>query len=306
MFVSHPARPRGRGRIDATAMDITALPPNTVIEGYRIAGAPVSDGFTLAYPAVETATGAEVTLVEFAPADFALRAGTILEPRPHHDDDYDWAREAFESDARALIGVRHPHKLAVHGILRALGTTYRVEARPEGVTLATILARDSTITRRELLQVLHPLLDAVEEMHRKGVLHLGIDPRHIVIGPEGAPLLTGIGRGRRAYERRVVERFALSLGFEPYDPPEIYRVDTDAGPWSDVYSLAAVAHHALTGAPPQGEPKAGEPKADEGGDAAGAQLLATIGRALANEPRRRPHSIAEWRELIRGPGRRRR
>ncbi|MFT2588468.1 serine/threonine protein kinase, partial [Escherichia coli] len=65
---------------------------------------------------------------------------------------------------------------------------------------------------------------------------------------DGVPILIDFGAARQAISHRT--RTLTSVLTPQYAPIEQYAAEGKQGPWSDIYSAAAVLHHAITGAPP--------------------------------------------------------
>ena len=82
-------------------------------------------------------------------------------------------------------------------------------------------------------------------------------------------------------------------------------LDGKQGPWSDIYSAAAVLHHAIAGLPPpDAAARVGtdpyRPLATTHADRFEPAFLGAIDRALAFAPAERPQTVEEWAALF-GP-----
>jgi hypothetical protein len=152
----------------------------------------------------------------------------------------------------------------------------------------------------ELRKLLGPLLSALEKAHGAGLHHLNLKLDAIQMTPEGIPVLARFASSRQAIARHSHEAVAVTTG---YSPIEQYDGDKAEGPWTDVYSLGAVAYRAMTGeVPPEAISRVGgDPYrrvATRCAGQYGAPFLAAIDAALAVDPAVRPQNTADWRELL--------
>jgi hypothetical protein len=88
-----------------------------------------------------------------------------------------------------------------------------------------------------------------------------------------------------------------------YAPIEQYALEGKQGPWSDIYSAAAVLYHAIAGqTPPDAAARVGKdpyrPLAEVEDDRFEPAFLDAIDRAMAFAPDDRPQSIAAWSALF--------
>jgi serine/threonine protein kinase len=292
------------------------LPVGFAFRGYEIRGAPADDGFALYYPAARSGDRLPVTIAEFLPLGIARRTGQYVEPEYGREDLFDEARERFSREAKALAGIAHDNVLATLDLIRYEGTSYRVQARREGSTLAGVIGADAALSQRELYQILDPLLDGLEAMHAAGVAHHAVSPEAVLFLPSGVLLWTDMSGARLACARACLAEGgaagagkadvgALALSPDPYRAPELARAGRDeAGPRADIYGLAAVFYRLIAGRPPQtaAERAAGEqtlPAVDHAAGRYNEQFLSAVDVGLALDPAERPHSIADWRPMFR-------
>ena len=86
-----------------------------------------------------------------------------------------------------------------------------------------------------------------------------------------------------------------------YAAPELHRADRPIGPWSDVYSLGAVAYRVAAGrVPVPAEARLAGTTMISAVDVAGipGEFAAAIDWALELEPAARPFSAEEWRQAL--------
>lgn len=102
-------------------------------------------------------------------------------------------------------------------------------------------------TREEVVQLLQPIVAALDNIHAQGLVHLDIKPENILVFADGRAVLADFGSVRRQDE-------TTGEGTPAYTSPEQAAGDRPVGPWSDVYSLGVLLYELLTGSTPfQGE-----------------------------------------------------
>jgi hypothetical protein len=194
----------------------------------------------------------------------------------------------------------------VLGLIEENGTGYLAEEYVEGQSLAAILERRGKLPEAEIRFLLSPLLDGLEQVHRVGLVHSGIEPADILFRSGGVPVLVGFGAPRPSTSARGPEADAGPTWNE-YAPHEIYDSRASVGPWTDIYALGAVLYRTVAGvAPPSGAARVaaldgGKPdpyRAAQGLPGYSAGLLAAIDRALALVERERPQSLAAFRGAL--------
>ena len=139
-------------------------------------------------------------------------------------------------------------------------------------------------------------------MHGHGYLHRDLKPANIMIrAADGTPVLIDFGAARVATRDRTHTQ-VLTPGFAPL---EQYSREGTQGPPTDIYALAAVSHHVLTGerlssAPDRILDDDYEPLVNR---IAGAdrRWLAAIDHGLALRPEDRPQTVPAWTAAMRVP-----
>ena len=181
----------------------------------------------------------------------------------------------------------------------------------EGETLSAYLERKGTLSEAELKEILYPLLDGLEVVHRADFLHRDIKPGNIVLrAADGSPVLLDFGAARQAIGAK--SRSVTSIVTPGYAPIEQYSSRGRQGAWTDIYALGGVCYRALTGQMPDDatDRMRNDPLVPVSqccvGRVSGA-FLSAIDVALSVDEGDRPQSVGAWREALgadveEGPG----
>lgn len=308
--------------MDGCVIDIDhrhPLAPGTEVGGYRIERQLGTGGFALTYRARSADGGDQVVIKEYAPLDVAERAadGITLGPISSSETTaWRQALTAFVTEAQTLAALRHPSILPVIRFFRENGTAYLVTPFVAGKSLYDLIDRTENgdggdsmdgVSQESLTAIAEQLLGALDEMHRRGILHRDIKPDNVLVdrladGSLKAVLIDfGSARITDAGRRDPMRGF----GSPGYAAPEQYDARELQGPWTDLYGLAALLYHGVTGnaPPPADDRKRGttmEPAAGAGILRYPHDFLRAIDDALDLDPALRPRSVADFRASMAG------
>lgn len=283
------------------------LPLESLLLEYRIKAVLGSDGFGITYLAQDTVLQKNVAIKEYFPSDLALRAmdGTVVPISRDTDPNYRKGLAQFLVEARALARFAHPNIVPVDRHFEANGTAYMLREYEKGESILQRFAAAPRPDEATLKKIVGPLLDGLEAVHKAGVLHRDIKPAKIFIRDEGySPVLLEFGAARLASRDAIQDIIpVLTPG---YAPIEQYVRSGHQGPWSDIYSLAAVLFWAVTGEHPADalsrlRMDTVPQMLTAARSSYSAPFLAAIQWGLAVEENRRPQNVREWRAaLLRG------
>ncbi len=282
-----------------------ALPLGTMLLEYRLESILGAGGFGMTYLAYDTLLQKKVAVKEYLPVELAVRAldGSIVPINTGTEYNYKWGLDRFLQEARLLAKFSHPNIVQVKRYFEANGTAYMVMNYESGMSLSQLLKRIPHPDEPMLTKILMPLLNGLEAVQQAGFLHRDIKPSNIFIRDTGVPVLLDFGAARLA--AGAATHTMTSILTPGYAPLEQYSKDGNQGPWTDIYSLAAVIFRAVSGENP---PDAvGRMKADTVKqtlislrDRYSVGFLHGINRGMEIDEKKRPQSVAEWRALFTG------
>ncbi|MEK9802485.1 MAG: serine/threonine-protein kinase [Curvibacter sp.] len=251
-IVPHPAfKPEVAEAPAVTHVD--ALPPGTRLSEFEIQGLLGVGGFGLVYRAYDTSLLRTVAIKEYMPAALATRLdGITVSVRSSVDEGtYRSGLQSFIAEARLLAQFDHPSLVKVYRFFEAHNTAYMVMPLYSGMTLKQARSQMVAPPPEEWLRtVLWSVLQGLHVLHRSDALHRDVSPDNIFLQDIGPPVLLDLGAARRAIHDKSHKLTAiLKVNYAPIEQ-FAEAEDLQQGPWTDLYSLAAVVYSCLRNDPP--------------------------------------------------------
>jgi non-specific serine/threonine protein kinase len=314
--------PGASASIEAMLHQVTAR-RETLPSGFRLGDCVLQevlerDGYTALYSVTNAEGGDPQVLEEYLPSALVVRGedGSLLLRDAQHALAYRAGLEAFVRESEQLARPVHPALLRVGARWQALGTAYRLTPRSDARPLAKVReAMSSPPGDPWLRALLDPLIDALKRLHEAGIVHGDVRPGRVLVRPDGMPMLGGFGSARAAISQQAP--WLASWPEPEYVPIELFDAQRGLtrGPWSDLYSLAAVSYFCLTGrAPLAAQLRAeglalpslssvlgGMPAIVIGHEPHRDALLIALDRAMSVEPRDRQQSMEQFRQELDSP-----
>ena len=226
-----------------------ALPRGTLLLEFRIESVLGSGGFGITYLATDTLLQEQVAIKEYLPNELAVRTSdaTVRAKTNADQAQFRAGLKAFLEEARMMARFRHANIVHVRRFFELHGTGYIVQDYVQGDTLARRLAA-RPLDEKELRDILDGVLNGLEVVHERAILHRDLKPNNIMLRKDGAPVLIDFGAARDFGARD--SRLVTAIATPGYSPHEQYGEGGQQGPWSDLYALGAIAYRAVTGATP--------------------------------------------------------
>nr|CRH05028.1 putative serine/threonine protein kinase with Sel1 repeat [Candidatus Magnetococcus massalia] len=283
-----------------------ALPNGTTIGAYHLLHPLYRLSQSILYLA-QDATGQRCIIKEFYPHHLLQRKTSgRLQPIGDVEPQLERERTLFLHEYNQLAGFRHRHLITAEEQLELPEGLFLRLVHHEGERLDQRLARRG-LTTRELINLAHDLGSAVQDLHKADLLHLAIQPYHLLIDVEGMPKLSSFNYVHRRHDPQR----PLAIQASPYCSPELAMGRTNhLGPWSDLYSIGAMLYEGISGFPPcyasvryqyVKEEKWRDPLIPAvtlGKGRYPEQLLRAIDAALQMEPSARPNALQPWLDML--------
>ncbi len=289
-----------------------ALPMGHQLQDYIIQFVLGDGGFGITYLAKDTQLNALVAIKEYLPNELAVRESNYMVQAKSEQQTkvFNWGLNRFLEEARILAQFKHPNIVRVLRFFKAHNTAYIVMEYEQGQSLAGVVdQKGTTATQAELMDLLPPLLDALETVHSAGYLHRDIKPDNIYLREEdSSPVLLDFGAARFDVGRRSSS--VTSIVTPGYAPFEQYESDgSQQGAWTDIYALGAVVYYLIWGIKPvaatkrisatmRGNPDPLTPAVEIGRGEYADSFLQAIDLALKIKQEDRPQNVSVWRTQL--------
>lgn len=288
-----------------TGKELTAAPlPNGTIlnEKFEIIDSMGQGGFGITYRAKHQILNDERIIKECFPTHFVGRGADGLSVILRNESDADIVellQSAFIHEAQTIARLAaeklNPNIIHVSDFFRHNGTAYYVMRRIHGTGLDKLIEQKKSLSEQELENLLIQLLNGLDAIHDKGIVHLDIKPANILVEKDGTPVLIDFGAADG-------HKTGALQGSPGYAPPEQMTAgaQADIGPASDIYALGATFYHLLTGARPTETPAPLQlrDRSELRCPDVYRAFLAGIDKAMQPSPKDRWESAAAWRKLI--------
>lgn len=228
-----------------------ALITGTSVESYQIKKVLGAGGFGITYLVVDTNLHKQFAIKEYLPHQIAVREDktNVIPKSNNFENMYTHGIDRFLKEARNLAQFNHLNIVKVLRFFQANRTAYFVMEYVKGSDLASHLSqRHGLLDEKELLSIIHPLLEALKTIHTRKLYHRDIKPENIYMKNNRVPLLIDFGSAR--YDYGVASHDPTIILTPGYAPFEQYKSGRDQGPWTDLYAIGAVMYKCLFGETP--------------------------------------------------------
>jgi serine/threonine protein kinase len=207
-------------------------------------------GFGITYETMDVELERRVVIKEYYPSSIVNRDGTdTVMPSRTHVKVYEKGLEDFLDEARTLAKFdTNPNIVNIIEHFRANGTAYFVMPFEEGEDLARYLDEHGKMSEKEILDIIFPILNALQEIHKIGMIHRDIKPANIFIRKNKSPLLIDFGTARYAFGQN--SKSLTSILTAGYAPIEQYDSHSVQGAYTDIYALGATIYTMATNTVP--------------------------------------------------------
>ena len=232
------------------------LPVGTLLNGQYLIGRVLGQGgFGITYMAWDQHLSVPVAIKEYYPSGVVHRHSQLgLQIRCENGESPELFRahkDRFLKEARMLAKLSDiPQIVQIRNYFSENGTAYIVMEYVKGITLKAYLQKlGRPLTEKEVLDIMEPLLRALQKVHDQHLIHRDISPDNIMLPEDGGIKLIDFGTvgyldpsGRSKSTQTVLK--------PGYAPMEQYNANGRIGPWTDVYAVCASSHYLLTGKVP--------------------------------------------------------
>src|SRR4051812_26774036 len=216
---------------------MTELAPGSQFGAYRIESVAGQGGMGVVYKATQIGLDRAVALKVITPA-FA------------HDDEF---RARFQRESKLAASIEHPNVIPVYEAGETDGTLFLAMRFVDGTDLKSLLTREGRLEPIRAARFVAQIAAALDAAHEAGLVHRDVKPANALLASQDHVYLTDFGLTKRAASGSAMTKTGQMVGTVDYVAPEQVEGGTvDAR--TDVYSLACVFYHLLTGEVPFDKP----------------------------------------------------
>ena len=216
-------------------------------------------------------------------------------------------RERFRREIQLAAQLQHPHIVPLYAAGEHGDLLYYSMPFIEGESLRHALHDGTPVhfSIREVVHILHDVVDALAYAHARGVIHRDIKPGNVLRSGSHA-VVTDFGVAKAISVSMPVSGVTASgmaVGTPAYMAPEQLAGDPAADHRMDIYAVGLLAYELLTGVAPFSSPSPQQtltaqltrdpPPIDKVRNDVPPALSALVMRCLAKMPERRPQSATE-------------
>ncbi|HEY44209.1 MAG TPA: SUMF1/EgtB/PvdO family nonheme iron enzyme [Anaerolineae bacterium] len=154
----------------------------------------------------------------------------------------------FEREAKTIAALEHSAIVPVHDFGEEEGQPFLVMRYMSGGSLVNRLEQ-RPLTFEEISTIVSRIATALDEAHKKGMIHRDLKPGNILFDAHEDAFLSDFGIVKLTQETATFTGSAI-IGTPAYMNPEQARGDPALDPRSDVYALGVILFEMLSGKPP--------------------------------------------------------
>ncbi len=156
--------------------------------------------------------------------------------------------ERFMNEARSIAKLNHPNVVQIFNVGQEGQAYYYTMEFIDGYSLDKVLHRQQTLPAARAIGIIGGVANALNHIHKHGMVHRDIKPGNILIDKSGRVKLADFGLALHDSIERLTTEGAV-LGTPHYLSPE-QASGASATALSDIYSLGAVFYELMTGKAP--------------------------------------------------------
>ena len=161
-------------------------------------------------------------------------------------------RDRFRREIQLAAQLQHPHIVPLLSAGESGDLLYYTMPFIAGESLKAALAKRGKLPVREVVRVLHDVVDALAYAHDRGIIHRDIKPANVLMSGAHA-VITDFGVAKALSAAMPISGFTtagVAIGTPAYMAPEQLAADPAADHRVDIYAVGLLAYELFTGESP--------------------------------------------------------
>ena len=236
-----------------------ALKPGTILDGKYLVGEMLGQGgFGITYIGFDLLLEQKIAIKEYFPMSTGMvsregRSTVVWSDAVMQKSGVEKGFDSFLKEARKMAKLRSiPSVVGVNSVFIQNETAYIVMDFIEGETLLKKLQREGPMDYGTCISLMTPIMQALAEVHKHGIIHRDISPDNIMVQNDGRLILLDLGAAKDLDIQGKDGNMQSSqmVAKQGFSPVEQYGRDGKIGSWTDVYAMAATIYYCCTGVLP--------------------------------------------------------
>ena len=236
-----------------------ALKPGTILNGKYLMGEMLGQGgFGITYIGFDLLLEQKIAIKEYFPMSTGMvsregRSTVVWSDAVMQKSGVEKGFDSFLKEARKMAKLRSiPSVVGVNSVFIQNETAYIVMDFIEGETLLKKLQREGPMDYGTCVSLMTPIMQALSEVHKHGIIHRDISPDNIMVQNDGRLILLDLGAAKDLDIQGKDGNMQSSqmVAKQGFSPVEQYGRDGKIGSWTDVYAMAATIYYCCTGVLP--------------------------------------------------------
>ena len=247
---------RPYGRVETEPF---ALKPGTILDGKYLVGEMLGQGgFGITYIGFDLLLEQKVAIKEYYPMSTGMvsrenSTTVVWSSAVMQKSGMEKGFDSFLKEARKMAKLGGiPGVVGVKSVFIQNETAYIVMDFIEGETLLKKLQREGPMDYGTCVSLMTPIMQALSEVHKHGIIHRDISPDNIMVQNDGRLILLDLGAAKDLDIQGKDGNMQSSqmVAKQGFSPVEQYGRDGKIGSWTDVYAMAATIYYCCTGVLP--------------------------------------------------------
>ena len=236
-----------------------ALKPGMILDGKYLVGEMLGQGgFGITYIGFDLLLEQKIAIKEYFPMSTGMvsregRSTVVWSDAVMQKSGVEKGFDSFLKEARKMAKLRSiPSVVGVNSVFIQNETAYIVMDFIEGETLLKKLQREGPMDYGTCVSLMTPIMQALSEVHKHGIIHRDISPDNIMVQNDGRLILLDLGAAKDLDIQGKDGNMQSSqmVAKQGFSPVEQYGRDGKIGSWTDVYAMAATIYYCCTGVLP--------------------------------------------------------